>query len=239
MSGLSRKMTADEIRTRYDGEVEYFSNLAMGQTTTMDAPINLALLAEAAAKCTPGARRILDIGCGAGNATLSLLRKIGHLDCDLLDLSAAMLERARQRVSAATTGTVRIFQEDFRAAQLPKNHYDVIYAATVLHHLREEGEWEAVFAAIYDLLAPGGSVWITDFIAHESEDVQGIMWNRFGDYLVRTAGEEGRDRCFRQIEEEDSPRPLTYQLELLRRVGFRRIDVLHKNSCFATFGAVK
>lgn len=239
MNGLAQKMTADEIRARYDGAVDYFSDLVAGQTTTMDAPTNLALLAEAAAKCTPNACKILDIGCGAGNATLSLLQKIKHLDCDLLDLSAAMLARARQRVSAVTTGTVRVFQEDFRSAQLPRNHYDVIYAATVLHHLREESEWEKAFATIYDLLAPGGSVWITDFIAHESDDVQGVMWARYSDYLARTAGEQARDRLFQEIEVEDSPRPLTYQLELLRRVGFRRIDVLHKNSCFATFGAVK
>jgi tRNA (cmo5U34)-methyltransferase len=62
------KMTVDEIRQRYDGEVERFSDLSVGQATTVDATTNLALLAEAAAKCTPNARRILDIGCGAGNA---------------------------------------------------------------------------------------------------------------------------------------------------------------------------
>ena len=73
----------------------------------------------------------------------------------------------------------------------------------------------------------------------ENDEVQGMMWNRYGDYLVQTAGEEARDRCFKEIEVEDTPRPLTYQLELLRKCGFRQIDVLHKNACFATFGAVK
>jgi tRNA (cmo5U34)-methyltransferase len=41
------------------------------------------------------------------------------------------------------------------------------------------------------------------------------------------------------VEHEDSPRPLLFQLDLLRKVGFAEVDVLHKNSCFATFGAVK
>jgi tRNA (cmo5U34)-methyltransferase len=44
---------------------------------------------------------------------------------------------------------------------------------------------------------------------------------------------------FAYIEKEDSPRPLTYQLDLLRRVGFSGVDVVHKNSCFAAFGGVK
>jgi hypothetical protein len=38
---------------------------------------------------------------------------------------------------------------------------------------------------------------------------------------------------------EDSPQSLTYQLDLMRRIGFVEIDVLHKNSCFAAFGGRK
>jgi hypothetical protein len=72
MKTSSTKMTVDEIRQRYDGEVERFSDLSVGQATTVDATTNLALLAEAAAKCTPNARRILDIGCGAGNAVANI-----------------------------------------------------------------------------------------------------------------------------------------------------------------------
>jgi tRNA (cmo5U34)-methyltransferase len=44
---------------------------------------------------------------------------------------------------------------------------------------------------------------------------------------------------FDYIEYEDSPRPLSYQLELLRRMGFKEVEVLHKNSVFAAFYAVK
>ena len=46
-------------------------------------------------------------------------------------------------------------------------------------------------------------------------------------------------KVFEYIDKEDSPKPVTYQLDLLRKVGFRHIDLLHKNSCFAAFGAVK
>ena len=50
---------------------------------------------------------------------------------------------------------------------------------------------------------------------------------------------EYRDKVFAYIDREDSPRPVTYQLDLLRSVGFDTVDLLHKNSCFAAFGAVK
>jgi tRNA (cmo5U34)-methyltransferase len=41
------------------------------------------------------------------------------------------------------------------------------------------------------------------------------------------------------IEREDSPRSLVYQIDLMRRVGFRDVEVLHKHLCFAAFGGVK
>jgi tRNA (cmo5U34)-methyltransferase len=34
-------------------------------------------------------------------------------------------------------------------------------------------------------------------------------------------------------------RSVTWQLELLRRIGFGQVELLHKNSCFVAFGAVK
>ncbi len=44
---------------------------------------------------------------------------------------------------------------------------------------------------------------------------------------------------FDYIDQEDSPRPVTYQMDLLRKVGYNHVELLHKNSCFAAFGAIK
>jgi tRNA (cmo5U34)-methyltransferase len=65
------------------------------------------------------------------------------------------------------------------------------------------------------------------------------MWERYGEYLAGLGGNDYRDKVFAYIEKEDSPRPLAWQLDLLRRVGFREIEILHKNSNFAAFGARK
>jgi tRNA (cmo5U34)-methyltransferase len=44
---------------------------------------------------------------------------------------------------------------------------------------------------------------------------------------------------FAYVEKEDTPRPLLFQLDLLRQVGFTQVEILHKNICFAAFGAWK
>ncbi len=117
--------------------------------------------------------------------------------------------------------------------------YDVVLAAAVLHHLRKTADWIAAFEKLFTILAPGGSVWITDLVSQETDAVGDMMWDRYDRYLASLEGDGYRDKVFATIDKEDSPRPVTYQLELLRQVGFSHVELLHKNSCFAAFGAIK
>ena len=236
---FDKKSSVEEIRQRFDSDVERFANLETGQTATVDAPLAMELITAAAVASTPHIRRVLDIGCGAGNNTLKLSLSAAPFDCDLVDLSWPMLERARERVAEVNGGRINLFHGDFRHIELPEGHYDVVLAAAVLHHLRDDWDWEATFEKIYRITAPGGSVWMTDLVFHENTSVQALMWQRYGRYLESTGGKAFRKKVFEWIAKEDSPRPVTYQLDLLRRVGFRHVDILHKNSCFAAFGALK
>jgi tRNA (cmo5U34)-methyltransferase len=233
------KSTVDEIRSRFDADVERFSNLDTGQSATMDAPLAMALVADAAAVTTPHARHVLDVGCGAGNYTLKLLERLPGLDATLVDLSRPMLYRAVERVSAATPGAVTAIQGDIRDVPLPTGGFDIILAAAVLHHLRTDAEWRSVFAAFHRALRPGGSIWVFDFVESDIPAVQQLLWRRYGEYLVAFKGEAYRDHVFAYVEREDTPRSVPFQLELLREVGFGPADVLHKTGCFAAYGAVR
>jgi tRNA (cmo5U34)-methyltransferase len=236
---LEQKSSLEEIKKRFDNDVARFSNLESGQSATIDAPLAMELITKAAVKSTTNIRRVLDIGCGAGNNTLKLLQYASSFDCDLIDLSLSMLEKARERISSVNSGKIKTIQGDFRKINIPDQGYDVILAAAVLHHLRDDQDWEKAFYKLYSLTAPGGSIWITDLVSHESEAVTTLMWERYGEYLCSIGGGDYRKKVFDYIDKEDSPKPVTYQLDLLRKVGFRHIDLLHKNSCFAAFGAIK
>ena len=237
---LENKSTVAEIRQRFDNDVERFSNLRTGQSATIDAPLAMELITQAAVAASSPISRVLDIGCGAGNNTLRLRQQCGaDFDVDLVDLSQPMLDRASLRIKEINAGQVHVFAADFRDVDLPSQSYDVIVAAAVLHHLRDDADWEAAFQKIYRLLKPGGSFWVTDLVTHESADIHQLMWQRYGDYLTQLNGEDYRDTVFAYIDREDSPRPVTWQLELLRRTGFDSVDLLHKNSCFAAFGGIR
>ena len=236
---LEKKTTTKEIKARFNNDVERFSNLETGQQAIIDAPLMMDLLAQAAAKTTPHAKRLLDIGCGAGNNTIKTVRILNGLDCDLIDLSLPMLERARVRISKEKSGKIRLLQGDVREIELGTDRYDIVLAAAVLHHLRDEADWKFVFEKIHNAIRPNGSFWISDMVFHDLPEVQELMWKRYGEYLESIGGRDYRTRVFDYIDKEDSPRSLTYQLALMKKVGFEKIEVLHKSSCFAAFGGVK
>lgn len=234
-----QKATNDEIKARFDNDVERFSNLESGQQTTIDAPLTMELCTEAAKYINPGAKELLDIGCGAGNYTLKMLSKIPELNCTLNDLSLPMLERAKERISVKTNGKVTVIQDDMRNLVLPDNHFDIVLAAATFHHLRSDADWELVFSKLYKALKPGGSIWISDLITHDSELVNQLFQDKYRAYLETLGGPEYAQKVFDYIEYEDTPRSLSYQLNLLSKVGFKETEILHKNSYFAAFGGIK
>ncbi|MGZ3757268.1 MAG: class I SAM-dependent methyltransferase [Mucilaginibacter sp.] len=235
----STKATNQEIKERFDNDVARFSNLETGQLTTIDAPLTMELCTEAARYATPHAKELLDIGCGAGNYTLKMLSKIADLSCMLNDLSMPMLAKAKERILPNTKGTITLIQDDMRNLNLPDNHFDIVLAAATLHHLRDDEDWHLMFNKIYKALKPGGSFWISDLITHDSGLINKLFHDKYSGYLETLGGAEYRQKVLDYVDHEDTPRSLNYQLALLTKVGFRHVEVLHKNSCFAAFGAIK
>jgi len=235
----SGKATNSEIEARFDQDVARFSNMDTGQATTLDAPLTMELCTAAALQVTPGATELLDIGCGAGNYTLKMLSKIPNLNCTLNDLSLPMLLKAEERVGAQTSGTVKTIQMDMRNLELGSDQYDIVLAAATLHHLRAEEEWRLMFSKIFKALKPGGSFWISDLITHDSSELNALFEQKYGEYIEGLGGPEYKQKVFDYISYEDTPRSINFQFRIMSECGFRNLEVLHKNLCFAAFGGVK
>jgi tRNA (cmo5U34)-methyltransferase len=235
----NHKSSASEIRERFDKDVERFSNLETGQQTVIDARLSLELITEAASYVNPAAVNLLDIGCGAGNYSLKMLQKIPGLNCTLIDLSMPMLNRAEQRLSEQTTGSIVKIQADINEINLPANTFDIVLAGAVFHHLREDKDWENVFLQIFQSLKQGGSMWVCDLVTQDYPAVNQLFQDKYAVYLTSLGGEEFKNHVLDYIEKEDTPRSVTYQIRMLEKVGFKHIELLHKSSCFAAFGAIK
>ena len=231
------KSSIEEIEQRFDADVERFSNLESSQANTIDAVLNMELITDGIQRLYPNLENLLDIGCGAGNYAVKTIMKTHNLvNVDLVDLSQPMLDRAKQRVEEVSNGRVQVFKGDFRTVSLEENQYDVIIATAVLHHLRDDADWEKSLKKIYSLLKPGGSLWVFDLVEQNSPALQEFMYQeRYGDFLVDLKDKAYQEHVFAYIEKEDSPRPLLFQLKMMEQVGFKDVDILHKNLCFSSF----
>lgn len=235
------KSTLKEIEERFDKDVARFSNLETGQLTTLDAAFNMELITSSIAKIYKDQPlRVLDIGCGAGNYVVKLLQKKSDINITLSDLSQPMLDKAAERLQAMQQGAIDLRKGDFRLIQPAEGTFDVIMATAVLHHLRDDQDWETSFKGLYDLLNPGGTLWVFDLVEQHTEALQDYIYTElYGDYLTGLQDAAYRDAVFAYIQKEDSPRSLMYQLNLLDAVGFKTVDLLHKNLCFASYVAFK
>jgi len=73
MTFTRQKSTPEAIRNNFDQQVERFSNLETGQTTAIDSPLCMELVARSAALLNPDARRVMDLGCGGGNYAVKVI----------------------------------------------------------------------------------------------------------------------------------------------------------------------
>ncbi|MFY9150430.1 MAG: methyltransferase domain-containing protein [Prolixibacteraceae bacterium] len=239
MTLIQIKSSPETIRKNFDQQVERFSNLKTGQTTAIDSPLCMELIARSAVLLNPGANQIMDLGCGGGNYAVKVTSFLPETNCTLVDLSANMLEKAKERVQKNTSGAVVTIQGDYRDISFGENCYDIITAGTTLHHLREDQEWNSVFSKIYNSLKPGGSFWINDIVVSETGEINQMMLDGWIGEMKKHHNQEEIEMYLNRYETEDTPRTLSYQLDLLKRVGFSKTIVLHKHFNFAAFGAIK
>ena len=233
------KYSPEVIRRNFDQQVDRFSNIETGQTTAIDSPLCMELVSRSALLLNPDAKSIMDLGCGGGNYAVKVASLLPDVDCTLVDISANMLERAVERVAEIISGKVTALHGDYRELDLGENQYDVITAGTTLHHLRGDEEWVLVFSKIHRALKPGGTFWINDIVIGETNEITQMMLDGWVSILRKQVSQEEVDMYLDRYESEDTPRTLSYQIDLLKQVGFQETFVLHKHFNFAAFGARK
>ncbi|MDP2056158.1 MAG: class I SAM-dependent methyltransferase, partial [Thiobacillus sp.] len=104
---------------------------------------------------------IIDVGGGASTLADDLLAE-GYADLTVLDLSAAALSAARQRLGAQES-KVRWIEADIVEADLPENRYDVWHDRAVFHFLTDPADRARYVAQVLKSVKPGGHVVIAAF----------------------------------------------------------------------------
>lgn len=113
-------------------------------------------VAAAAAEALPG--RILELGTGTGETALRVLARLPGASMIGVDVSPAMLGRAREVLPREVDLRVGRFEED-----LPAGPFDLVFSALAVHHLDAEGKRD-LFRRVARELAPGGRFVLADVV---------------------------------------------------------------------------
>jgi SAM-dependent methyltransferase len=129
------------------------------------APVADVLLA--AAHPAPG-DRVLDIGCGCGATTLAAARAVARTgEVHGVDLSAPMLDVARQRAEAAGLTNVHLEQADAQTHELPRGSFDIGISRFGTMFFADPG---AAFTNVAPSLKPGGRLCIATWQPLDGND---------------------------------------------------------------------
>ena len=105
-------------------------------------------------------RRFLDLGAGTGYTLRRVFDAFPVAMATGLDVSAEMLERARQRLDGLA-GRVELRTSDIAAPEI-RGSYDAISSVLAVHHLVAD-EKRHLFSRIWEHIEPGGIFVIADY----------------------------------------------------------------------------
>ncbi len=194
---------------------------------------------------------VLDLGCGDGILLEAVLRHWSGAQGVALDGSPTMLEQAAERLAVFHPSAVTFIAADFNdptwRTTLPMNQYRAIVSGFAIHHSEDERK-QALYAEIYDLLAPGGVFVNIEHIASTSRHGEDLFERAYARNIVRHRRENGGEAIFEEVLQEIRTRldksanrltSVETQVQWLCDIGYTDADCYWKHYELAVFAGYK
>lgn len=110
---------------------------------------------------------VLDMGCGSGQLTLPLARRVAHVVA--VDVSAAMIQLLLTGAAREGLGNVEGRVAPLEALDLPPSSFDLVVSNYALHHLADEDKVR-LLRAVREWLRPGGRLVVGDLMLGRGRD---------------------------------------------------------------------
>jgi len=176
---------------------------------------------------------ILDLGCGTGNLTQKVISVYPNAHITCLDMAENMLKMAKAKLKG--NPNIDFWLGDIRDFDYGKK-YDAILGSLVLHHV-EEKEKPLFYRKLSKALSKGG-IFLNIDIFHSSSN---YLQKRYIDQwkmFMKTNGLPMKkvNEMIARHHKEDRPVVFEDELSIMRKAGFKHIEVILKYCNFALYG---
>lgn len=225
----------DRIRDHFESEAGEFDGIILRLIPRYEEMVDALV---SALPFDPGRPiRVTDLGCGTGTVAARVLKSFPNASVTCVDIAANMLEMAKVKLSGKPV--VRFVEADFNRFEFD-GPQDAVVSSLALHHLVSDGDKREFYWKIFDALSAGGVFWNADVVLASSEALQDRYMEKWKAFMRRSVSpEEIEDKWLPKYREEDRPARLTDQMEWLKEIGFRDVDVVWKYYNYAVYGGTK
>lgn len=177
---------------------------------------------------------IMDIGCSNGNAVAPICKKYGD-SCKylLLDISDPMLEECKKRL-----GYLDIRKHDLRGG-VPKADCSVVLSILTIQFVPIEYR-QKIIQSIYDNLIDGGAFIFVEKVLGNTNEIDELFVKEY--YKIKSENaytwEQIKDKR-KSLEGVLVPVTARWNEDLLKQVGFRKVDCFYRFLNFAGWIGIK
>lgn len=223
-------MEHTEVKRLFDAAAMEYDRERRGLIPCFDDFYGMAL---ALAESSIPAPRILDLGAGTGLFSGMVLQKYPAARLTLMDLSAPMLEKARQRFQG--NPNVRYIEGDYTAHSFSEHErFDIIISSLSIHHLAHPAK-QRLFAAVYGLLEDGGVFVNADQIAGNHPESDAYFRKRWLEAIRQSGLPEEAINASVERRKIDINAKLSDQVRWMEEAGFSAVDCMYKYLDFGVF----
>ncbi len=181
-------------------------------------------------------KRVVDLGSGTGAVISSLLSQSDELYITAVDASSDMVELLERRFADHHIDYHRSWFQDL---DLATRSYDLATACMSIHHLDTQ-EKADIYAKLYDALAPGGRLQLSDLMIDKTDRGHASFLELWQQTVMQQGGSP---QDWREIMEHydayDRPDDLSTHETLLHAAGFSRVEVTFQRGYWISLRAHK
>ena len=177
--------------------------------------------------------KIIDLGCGTGNLAQKIITAYPNASVTCIDMAENMLKMAKAKLKRKRN--VNFWLGDIRNFDY-SGKYDVIVASMVLHHIEKKDKFR-FYRKLYNALSRGGVFYVIDIFLAPDNYLQKLYMDKWKAFM-KTNGlpmKKVNDMITRH-QREDRPVVFTDELSIMRKAGFKHVDIILKHYNFAAYG---